>query len=69
MKPIQVKRHQEIDASHIKHNQSYLVHNGKTWVKVLAMREMISHKFGEFAKTRINRPPVKKIKRKGTLRK
>ncbi len=34
---------------------TFLVHNGKTHVKVYITEEMVGHKFGEFAPTRIFR--------------
>jgi len=33
-------------------NQSFLVHNGKTFVKVFVTEDMVGHKLGEFAPTR-----------------
>ncbi len=34
---------------------TFMVHNGKTHVKVYITEEMVGHKFGEFAPTRIFR--------------
>ncbi len=36
-------------------NQSFLVHNGKTFVKVFVTEDMVGHKLGEFAPTRLFR--------------
>jgi small subunit ribosomal protein S19 len=33
-------------------NQSFLVHNGKTFVKVFVTEDMVGHRLGEFAPTR-----------------
>jgi len=33
-------------------NLSFLVHNGKTFIKVFVTEDMVGHKFGEFAPTR-----------------
>ena len=33
-------------------NLNFLVHNGKTFVKVFVTEEMVGHKLGEFAPTR-----------------
>ena len=33
-------------------NLNFLVHNGKTFVKVFVTEDMVGHKFGEFAPTR-----------------
>jgi len=33
-------------------NQGFLVHNGKTFVKVFVTEDMVGHKLGEFAPTR-----------------
>jgi small subunit ribosomal protein S19 len=33
-------------------NNSFLVHNGKTFVPIKVSEEMVGHKFGEFAVTR-----------------
>jgi small subunit ribosomal protein S19 len=33
-------------------NQTFLVHNGKTFVKVFVTEDMVGHKLGEFAPTR-----------------
>jgi small subunit ribosomal protein S19 len=33
-------------------NQTFLVHNGKTFVKVFVSEDMVGHKLGEFAPTR-----------------
>jgi small subunit ribosomal protein S19 len=33
-------------------NLSFLVHNGKTFVKVFVTEDMVGHKLGEFAPTR-----------------
>jgi small subunit ribosomal protein S19 len=34
---------------------TFLVHNGKSHIKVFVTEEMVGHKFGEFAPTRIFR--------------
>ena len=36
-------------------NQSFLVHNGKTFVKVFVTEDMVGHKLGEFSPTRLFR--------------
>lgn len=36
-------------------NQSFLVHNGKNFVKVFVTEDMVGHKLGEFAATRVFR--------------
>lgn len=36
-------------------NHTFLVHNGKTFVKVFVVEDMVGHKLGEFAPTRIFR--------------
>jgi small subunit ribosomal protein S19 len=36
-------------------NQNFLVHNGKTFVKVFVTEDMVGHKLGEFAPTRLFR--------------
>ena len=33
-------------------NMSFLVHNGKTFIKVFVTEDMVGHKLGEFAPTR-----------------
>jgi len=33
-------------------NMNFMVHNGKTFVKVFVTEEMVGHKLGEFAPTR-----------------
>ena len=33
--------------------QTFLVHNGKTFVKVYVTEEMVGHKLGEFSPTRV----------------
>jgi small subunit ribosomal protein S19 len=33
-------------------NQTFLVHNGKTFIKVFVTEDMVGHKLGEFAPTR-----------------
>ena len=33
-------------------NQGFLVHNGKTFVKVFVTEDMVGHKLGEFSPTR-----------------
>lgn len=42
------------------------VHNGRGYVLVRPTSDMVrcGLKFGEFAKTRVNRPPVKKVVKK-----
>jgi len=32
--------------------KTFLIHNGKTFIKITIVREMIGHKLGEFIKTR-----------------
>ena len=32
--------------------QTYMVHNGKTFIRVFVTEEMVGHKLGEFAPTR-----------------
>jgi ribosomal protein S19 len=56
---IPVQRSECITAAHILRDQVYRVHNGKLWVKVRPTTDMISHKFGEFVKTRTSRRVVK----------
>jgi small subunit ribosomal protein S19 len=36
-------------------SQTFLVHNGKTFIKVFVTEDMVGHKLGEFAPTRIFR--------------
>jgi small subunit ribosomal protein S19 len=36
-------------------NHSFLVHNGKNFIKVFVTEDMVGHKLGEFAPTRIFR--------------
>jgi len=36
-------------------SQTFLVHNGKTFIKVFVTEEMVGHKLGEFAPTRTYR--------------
>ena len=36
-------------------NHTFLVHNGKSFLKVFVTEEMVGHKLGEFAPTRIFR--------------
>lgn len=36
-------------------NHTFLVHNGKAFLKVLVTEEMVGHKLGEFSQTRIFR--------------
>ena len=36
-------------------NHTFLVHNGKAFLKVLVTEEMVGHKLGEFSLTRIFR--------------
>ncbi len=36
-------------------NQTFLVHNGRTFVKVFVTEDMVGHKLGEFAPTRFFR--------------
>ena len=33
-------------------NQTFLVHNGKTFIKVFVTEDMVGHKLGEFSPTR-----------------
>ena len=33
-------------------NKTFQVHNGKDFIKITVMKEMVGHKLGEFAKTR-----------------
>jgi small subunit ribosomal protein S19 len=33
-------------------NHTFMVHNGKTWIKVFVIEDMVGHKLGEFAPTR-----------------
>ena len=33
-------------------NKTFQVHNGKDYIKITIMKEMVGHKLGEFAKTR-----------------
>ena len=35
--------------------QTFLVHNGKTFIKVFVSEDMVGHKLGEFAPTRVFR--------------
>lgn len=41
---------------------SFLVHNGKTFLKVVIREEMVGHKLGEFVPTRTFRGHTKKEK-------
>lgn len=41
------------------------VHNGRTFIKVAIREEMVGHKLGEFALTRIFRGHTKKTKTEG----
>ena len=36
-------------------NHTFLVHNGKAFLKVLVTEEMVGHKLGEFSPTRVFR--------------
>jgi small subunit ribosomal protein S19 len=36
-------------------SQTFMVHNGKTFIKVFVTEDMVGHKLGEFAPTRIFR--------------
>jgi len=36
-------------------NQTFLVHNGKSFLKVFVTEDMVGHKLGEFAPTRVFR--------------
>lgn len=36
-------------------NQTFMVHNGRTFIKVFVSEEMVGHKLGEFSPTRIFR--------------
>lgn len=42
----------------------FLVHNGKIFIKVAVREEMVGHKLGEFAATRIFRGHTKKERQK-----
>lgn len=44
-------------------NQTFLVHNGKNFIKVLVREEMVGHKLGEFALTRSFKSHVGKGKK------
>lgn len=43
---------------------NFQVHNGKTFVEIHVIKEMIGHKFGEFAITRKTGEKIKKKKKK-----
>ena len=43
--------------------REFAIHNGKTFIRVRVVREMIGHKFGEFATTRKRAVHKKKTKR------
>lgn len=45
-------------------DHNFLVHNGKTFIKVAIREEMVGHKLGEFALSRNFRSHTKKEKRK-----
>jgi small subunit ribosomal protein S19 len=42
----------------------FMIHNGKTFLKVSVREEMVGHKLGEFAPTRTFRGHTKKERRK-----
>ena len=44
--------------------QSFKVHTGKNFKKIIITKEMLGHKFGEFSKTRANFEFKKKKKKK-----
>ena len=44
--------------------QTFKVHNGKTFKEINVTREMLGHKFGEFFKTRVEFEFKKKKKKK-----
>jgi ribosomal protein S19 len=48
--------------------EKFLVHNGKDFIKLSILKEMISHKLGEFVKTR-NLTGTKKYQNKKQKRK
>ena len=43
--------------------REFAIHNGETFIRVRVVREMIGHKFGEFATTRKRAVHKKKTKR------
>ena len=43
-------------------DHSFLIHNGKTFIKLTVREEMVGHKLGEFAATRTFRGHTKKEK-------
>ncbi len=45
--------------------QTFLVHNGKTFIKVFVTEDMVGHKLGEFAPTRLYRGHAGHRKEKG----
>jgi small subunit ribosomal protein S19 len=44
--------------------RTFLVHNGKTFLKVFVQEDMVGHKLGEFAQTRIFRGHTKSERKK-----
>jgi len=46
-------------------DHTFLIHNGKTFIKLAVREEMVGHKLGEFALTRTFRGHSKKEKDKG----
>lgn len=45
-------------------NQTFRIHNGKTFKELTVTREMLGHKFGEFSRTRVEFEFKKKKKKK-----
>ena len=44
--------------------ETYQVHNGKAFLRVRVQEDMVGHKFGEFASTRVKAVHTKKTKKK-----
>lgn len=57
------KRNSVISAANI--NKTFSIYNGKNWIKLLTNKDMINHKYGEFALTKIIGFKEKKNKKTG----
>jgi small subunit ribosomal protein S19 len=49
--------------------KTYSIHNGKDFVKLLITKEMLYHKLGEFAVTRITKKSLSKKRKKKVTKK
>jgi small subunit ribosomal protein S19 len=48
--------------------QKVLIYNGKTWLSVLITEEMVGHKFGEFASTRLSSLSLAKVRQRRSVK-